>query len=87
MPYIEDYPQIIQDLVVKEQIAQGNKPDKKLYLGLDKHVGNFTWDESIFGVEFWCNIASCNPTNISKINSILDKYNINYSKEIIYEIY
>lgn len=53
---IEDLPIEIQKVVFKRQKEQGNTKNKNVLLDDDKSQGNFTWDKSIEGFDFWKDI-------------------------------
>ena len=53
---IKDLPIEIQEIVFKRQIEQGNPRNDELDLGNGRSNGNFNWDDTIEGDEFWENI-------------------------------
>lgn len=67
---IYDFPKEIQKLAIANQIAQGNKENLSLFIGDDKLQGNFNWDESVEGYDFW-HLINCEQ--IEKALSLLPK--------------
>lgn len=53
---ISDLPQEIQALVFKKQQQQGNEPDNTLDLIESVYNGNFEWNKTEEGDDFWGNI-------------------------------
>ncbi len=74
---INEYPRDIQALAKHNQIIQGNPENTKLPLIYNKEKGNFNWDESIEGAEFWGLIVDDN--NYQEALKLLeDDYYIQY---------
>ena len=53
---IKNLPREIQCLVFKRQCQQNNDPDDKLDLDTGQSGGNFDWDATPEGSEYWQNI-------------------------------
>lgn len=53
---ISDLPIEIQEVVFLRQEEQGNDKDKNISLDNDRNQGNFNWDESTEGYDFWADI-------------------------------
>lgn len=49
---LKDHPEIL-NLVYKNQMLQGNKPNPELALSDPASKGNFDWEETEQGGEFW----------------------------------
>ncbi|MFA5151277.1 MAG: hypothetical protein WC554_01830 [Clostridia bacterium] len=50
---IQDLPKDIQKLALANQAVQGNCENLLLAVGNDKKEGNFTWDATSEGYDFW----------------------------------
>lgn len=57
---IKDLPQPIKELALKRQVEQGNEPNENIDLNQWKNQGNFSWDKTEEGWEFWNDIYMCN---------------------------
>lgn len=57
---IKDLPQPIKELALKRQVEQGNEPNEELNLSDLKYKGNFDWDETHEGFNFWAKIDNEN---------------------------
>ena len=55
---IKDLPIEIQEIVFERQKEQGNKPNNELKLTNGKNLGNFDWNETIEGGDFWSGIEN-----------------------------
>lgn len=53
---IKNLPIEIQEIVFQKQKEQNNTPNNELNLSCDKSQGNFNWDETIEGYDFWSDI-------------------------------
>jgi len=76
---ISELPIEIQEVIFQRQTEQGNKPNNQLMLGDDKNQGNFTWNETKEGYDFWSIIYR---DNIEYFYTLYPK-----SSEPNYEIY
>ena len=72
---ISDLPVEIQEVVFLRQEEQGNNKDKNISLDNDRTQGNFNWDESTEGYDFWANI------NCKDYLEFYKKYPKEYPKE------
>jgi hypothetical protein len=53
---IKDLPQPYKEMALIEQEEQGNKRDENLELVDDTEDGNFCWEDSLCGDDFWIDV-------------------------------
>jgi hypothetical protein len=76
MKKISDYPFHIKVKVRNNQILQGNKVNSTLLLDDSRVVGNFDWDMSEEGEEFWEDVfANRNKETTQTLEEIMNEIN------------
>ena len=56
-------------LAIKNQLMQGNSINLDVTLEVNKYGGNFTFEETPEGLEFWSRVEDGDNPKIPKINS------------------
>jgi hypothetical protein len=62
---IKDLPQPYREMALIEQEEQGNKRDENLELVDDTEDGNFCWEDSLCGDDFWIDVDDENCPEIT----------------------